>query len=258
VSEPKKRRIGTIDVGDLDILCRSVGRDGLPFPLMFPGPSRFASHDEQLVYARTLPDRVRDGDLAELAPALAAYLSADIRVECHTQRLPDDPASVRVVAFRKHKLGFLAVQRPDDDTVEVYALSPYDIGAAVAHQAGLLGPGEHDQIVVPEYVARQPPSTQPASTVSARQQLHRRGPAPVARTALRAFGTVQTHWRPTRRWGVDPGKDAIVWVGVDDDGDYLFNTALDAATPLTVEQLTRRTDESISADIAALQAFRAT
>src|SRR5437588_866210 len=42
------------------------------------------------------------------------------------------------------------------------------------------------------------------------------------RAAVTAFGTVQSHWRPTRRWGVDPGSKQAIWLQVEDDGDYLY------------------------------------
>ncbi len=248
------RPIGDIDLFDLDFVCRQAGREMLPFPLMLTGPSRFATHAEYLAHCREIPDRLRDGDLAELAPVLENFVNADIRVECNTHRLTHDRSVVRVLAFRRGSWGYLATQ--GETSVEVCSLSPFELGRAVADAAGLTGAGEQERIVVPEFASVA--GADDVTSVTEQHRLARRGPTAVARADLAAFGTVQTHWRPTRQWGVDPGKRVIVWINAADDGDYLFEPQLRSATPVTAGQLAAAIDTSISADAKALREFRAT
>ena len=147
-------QIGSIDLTDLDIISKSYGRDFLPYPFMLTRPSRFSTRNEYVDYATSVPDRFNHGDLRTIRRWAASYAHADIRVECHVQYIPADTPSIRVVAHRAGELGYLAKQRPDDDVIDVYELSPYDLGAAVADSVDLTKPGNRSEIVIPEYVPR--------------------------------------------------------------------------------------------------------
>jgi hypothetical protein len=256
MSSADLRAVGSISLLDLDIISRFYGRDFLPFPFMFTQPSRFSRRDEYAEYARSVPDRFNNGDLAVFQQCAGAYAAGDIRVECHVQYIPADTPSVRVVAVRFDQMGFLAKQRPDDDVIDIYELSPYLLGPAVAEAAGLDKPGRRSGIVIPEYVRA-------SNNVGASEDLtiqHTIEGTPnsvnVPRAEMTAFGRVQTHWRPTRRWGIDPGKKFAVWVQIKDDGEYLYKPDFSEATPMTRPVLAERIDRLISEDVKALREFR--
>jgi hypothetical protein len=250
------RTVGSISLLDLDIINRSYGRDFLPFPFMFTQPPRFSRHDEYIEYARSVPERFNNGDLAIFQQCAGAYAGADIRVECHVQYIPADTPSVRVVATRFDQMGFLAKQRPDEDVIDIYELSPYLLGPAVADSVPSEKPGYRSEIVIPEYV-RVSNNVTPSEDLTIRNTIEG---APntieVSSTEVTAFGRVQTHWRPTRRWGIDPGKKFATWVRIKDDGEYLYKPDFSAATPMTRPILTERIDRLISEDVKALREFR--
>jgi hypothetical protein len=192
---------------------------------MFTQPSRFSWHDEHAeyeMYEGSVPERFNNGDLAIFQPFAVAYASADIRVECHVQYIPADTPSLRALAARFDQLGFLAQQRPDKDVLDIYELSPYLLGPAVADSVALTKPGRRPGIIIPEHVRG-------SNNVGASADLtiqHTTESAPnaikVPHSEVTAFGTVQTHWRPKRRWGIDPHKKFGVWVRIKDDGEYLY------------------------------------
>ena len=78
----------------------------------------------------------------------------------------------------------------------------------------------------------------------------------VARADVTAFATVQSHWRPTRRWGFDRRKSAAVWVRIKDDGEYLFAADFREARPMSRPVLAERIDKLIAADVKVLRDFR--
>ena len=250
------RKIGSIDLLDLDIISRFDGRDFLPYPFMFTQPSRFAWHNEYVEYARSVPDRFHNGDLHTFQECARSYANADIRVECHVQCIAADTPSVRVVAARCDQAGFLAKQRPDEDVIDIYELSPYLLGPAVAESVALKKPGRRSAIVVPEYA----PVTTNAGASEDFTSRHTIEGAPSATqvpgTEVAAFGTVQSHWRPTRHWGIDPGKNAAVWVRIKDDGEYLYEPDFGEAKPMRRPMLAERIDRLISEDVKALREFR--
>lgn len=251
------RELGSISLLDLDIINSFYGRDFLPFPFMFTQPARFAWHDEYAEYARSVPDRFNTGDLAIFQDCAWAYANADIRVECHVQYIPADTPGVRVIGFRVDQTGFLAKQRPDEDIIDIYALSPYLLGPAVADSAALKKPGGQPGIAIPDYV--RPANNGEASDDVTIHRATTDGEPSVTtlpRTAMTAVGTVQSHWRPTRSWGVDPGKDVAAWVRIKDDGDYLYTADFSEAKPMTVPSLSERIDRLITEDIKALRQFR--
>jgi hypothetical protein len=248
-------QVGSIDLTDLDIISRSAGRDFLPYPFMLTRPSRFSSHNDYVAYATSVPDRFNYGDLSTFRRWGASYVHSEIRVECHVQYIPADTPSVRVVAHRLGELGYLAKQRPDEDIIDVYELSPYDLGQAIADSVDLVKPGEHSEIIIPEYV----PAAQKADAADDFTLRHAVGTSTateVRRADVTAFGTVQSHWRPTRRWGLDRGKNAVVWVRVRGDGEYIYATDFSRASPLRRLALAERVDKLIAEDVAVLRNFR--
>jgi hypothetical protein len=161
-----------------------------------------------------------------------------------------------VVATRRDKAGFLAKQQPDQDIIDIYRLSPDLLGSAVAEAAALDKPGRLSAIVIPEY-ARAPDSAPTSDDFTVRHTIDDEpSTTKVPRAEVTAYGTVQTHWRPARHWGIDPGKNVAVWVRVKDDGEYLYNPDFTEARPATAPVLAERIDRLITEDLKALPQFR--
>lgn len=251
------REVGSMSLLDLDIISKFYGREFLPYPFMFTQPSRFTWHHEYVEYARSVPDRFNNGDLRYFQEYVASYAYADIRVECQVQPIPADTPNTRVIAARFDQKGVLAKQRPDEDVIDIYELSPYLLGPAVAELAGLDKPGRRSEIVIPEY-ARVPDNGSASEGFTIHQTIESEPDATtVPRTDVTAYATVQSHWRPTRQWGLDRGKNFAVWVRIKDDGDYLFRPDMSEANPVTPSVLAERIDRLISDDVKALRQFRA-
>ena len=248
-------QVGTLDLLDLNVISEFFGRDFLPFPFMFTQPSRFATRDEALAYANTVPDRFNHGDLNVFMECVAAYDAADIRVECHVQYIPADTPSQRLIACRTGQLGFFAKQRADADLIDIYTVSPYDLGAAVSDAVSLTQPGRHSEIVIPEYVPRGGAEFDTGAFVVG-HRVASRTEVTIPASEVTAYATVQTHWRPTRNWGLDRGKQAVVWIRVNDDGEYLYVPDGSHARPMTKAGLQERTDRLIADDVAILREFR--
>ncbi|GJJ21661.1 ESX secretion-associated protein EspG [Mycolicibacterium mageritense] len=245
--------VGSIDVVDLTVVSRDHGRDFIPFPFM---QTRASTVDPEAfeMHARKVIERFYNGDLSVLQNWAGTYVRADIRVEAHVQFIPADKTSVRVVAHRMGEKGYFARQT-DADVIEIFSLSPYDLGEAVAESMGTVTPGKRPAIVVPEYQA--PPSpVEESDGISVRSHRDSDEIAKIARGEISALATVQSHWRPTRRWGVDRGKNAVVWVRVQDDGDYLYAPDYTVAQPMSKPQLAARINRLIADDVAVLRRFR--
>jgi hypothetical protein len=259
VSEVDLRLVGSIDLIDLDILSTFHGRDFLPYPFMLTRPSRFSTQLEFDDYARLVPDRFRNGDLRIFQRSCASYLYFDIRVECHVQYIPPHTASVRAVACRVGDAGFLAKQRAEEDVIDVYELSPYDLGPAIADTVVLTTPGRRSEIVIPEYVEKYAPRSQSAYAaegLTVRSMAAATTATEVRRADVTAFARVQSHWRPTRRWGFDRGKEAVIWVRIKDDGEYIYSSDFTSARPMDRRTLADRTDRLIAEDVKSLRDFR--
>src|ERR1700759_1864305 len=71
-----------------------------------------------------------------------------------------------------------------------------------------------------------------------------------------AYSTIQSHWRPTRKWGLDRGKRALVWVRINDDGEYIYVPDHSHARPMTQSFLQEQIDRLIADDVAILREFR--
>jgi EspG family len=256
VSRVLTGRVGALDLRDLNVIGEFQGRDFMPYPFMFTQPSRFTFRDEALAYANTVPDRFNYGDLSGFQRCLAAYNDADIRVEGHVQYIPADTPSVRLLAYRAGELGIFAVQRPKEDVVDFYTVSPYDLGEAICDALPLTQPGCHQKIVIPEY-DQQPKAEFDTGDFAVRHKTVSRTEVTIPASTVTAYATVQSDWRPKRRWGRDRGKDAVVWVQVDDDGDYIYEPDSSHARPMTKSMLHERIDQMIAEDVAVLrEAYR--
>jgi hypothetical protein len=248
-------RVGSIDVLDLDVISEHYGRDFLPYPFMVTRTGHFASPVAFEMHAREVLDRFHNGDLQVIQNWAGAYVHADIRIEAHVQYIPAETPSVRVVAHRIGEKGYFARQLPDRDVVEIFSLSPYDLGAAVAEAMACERPGKLPAIVVPEYAAPQRLASEDDS-VSVRARNTNHDVPRISRSEVAAFATVQTHWRPTRKWGLDSGKSFVLWVRIKGDGDYVYNADFTAAQPMTSAQLTDRVNRLITEDVSLLRRFR--
>ena len=248
-------QVGTIDLLDLSAISEFYGRDFLPYPFMFTRPTRYEMRDDALAYANTVPDRFNHGDLSAFIECVSAYEVADIRVECHVQHIPADTPSLRVMAYRAGELGFFTAQRPDADLVDVFTVSPYDLSAAICDAIALTQPGRHPEILIPEYRSRGRPRFDTDSLV-VRRTVTVPTEVTIPASEVTAYATVQSHWRPTRSWGLDRGKQALVWVRVNNDGEYLYEPDHLHARPMTRSALRERVDLLISGDIEDLREFR--
>lgn len=248
-------QVGTLDLLDLKEIGKFYGRDFLPYPFMLKQGPRFATADEAEAYGNSVVDRFHYGDLGIFADCVFGYANADIRVECHVQYIPADTPSVRVAACRIGELGFFGAQRPDADLVDIYTLSPYDLGAAVCDELALTQPGRHPRIVVPEY-APEPQAEFDTGDFEVQHTLETSSEVIIPAKEVSAYSTVQSHWLPTRDWGFDSRKNAVVWIRIIDDGDYIYAPDFSHAVPMTRPALNLRIDELIAEDVEILREFR--
>jgi hypothetical protein len=186
---------------------------------------------------------------------VAAYWAADIRVECHVQHIPADTASVRMIAVRAGQLGFVATQRSAVDVIDVYTVSPYDLGQAISDALSLTQPGQHSRIADRADAHRRRGAFD-TDNVVVRDSEEPSSEVLVPRDALSAYATVQSHWRPARRWGFDRNKSAVVWVRVTDDGEYIYALDRSHAVPMSRAVLRQRIDQLIADDVVELREFR--
>jgi hypothetical protein len=246
-----RRAVGALDLLDLQLINERYGRDPLPYPFMLTRLTRFEYADEVAQYAAQLPYRLRSGDLSAFAGCLNAMPHADVRVAGHVQFVPADTPSIRVLAFRAGQAGYLLEQRADADVVDVYTVSPFELGAAIATAMRLKEPGRHPRIVIPEYVPIRP-AVVAEDDVVIRDEVTTEPAVRVPVTQLRAYAKVQSNWRPAREWGVDARKEALIWMRMKDDGDYLGVPDRSRGIPLTTALLSERIDGLIAADIEML------
>ncbi|MBB5167576.1 ESX secretion-associated protein EspG [Mycobacterium sp. AZCC_0083] len=249
------RSVGAIDLVDFDAICEYYGRDVLPYPFRFTQPTRFASDDAARAYRTTVPDRLHHGDLSVFGECVAAYFGADIRVEYHVQHIPSDTASGRVIACRQGQFGFVLEQRPDSDVIDVSAVSPFDLGAAVSDAVPLTQPGRYQRIVVPKYRPRPQPDFD-TNDIQIFQPMDTPSEVMITEQEVSAYATVQSHWRPARNWGLERTKQSVLWIRVIDDGEYVFTPDAPYAVPMTQPALRERIDRLICDDIAVLRQLR--
>ncbi|ANW66313.1 hypothetical protein BCA37_24500 [Mycobacterium sp. djl-10] len=255
ISAPASRReIGALDLLDLQLINQRSGSDALPYPFMLTRPTRFEFVDEMAGYASQLRDRLHSGDLSPFAGCVAALARADITVTGHVQYVPAETPSIRVLAVRAGQAGYMLEQRADADVVDVYALSPLELGSAIAAAMRLEHPGSHPRILNPEYVSARSAAAD-EDTVVVRRGISTDAGVTVSFSQLTAYATVQSHWRPLREWGIDPRQESLIWVRIKDDGDYLGASDRSSGTPLTVSRLRERIDGLIAADVEALREY---
>lgn len=250
-----RREVGALDLLDLQLLNERYGRDSLPYPFMLTRPARFEFLDEVARYAAQLPDRLRSGDLSAFARCLDAWPHADVTVVGHLQYVPADTPSIRVLAFRTGQSGYLLEQRADVDVVDVYMVSPFELGAAIATAMRLEHPGRHPLVVNAEYVPSRP-AVVDEDHVVVRHGVSTEPGVKVSISQLAAYAQVQSNWRPGREWGIDSRKESLIWVRIKDDGDYLGAPDRSSGVPLTATLLRERIDELIAADIEWLHESR--
>ena len=250
-----RREIGALDLYDLQLLNERHGRDPLPYPFMLTRPTRFEFVDDVAAHASCLPDRLQSGDLSSFAKCLDAWAHADLTVTGHVQYVPADTASVRVLAFRTGQSGYLLAQRGDADVVDIFSVSPFELGSAVTTEMRLQRPGRHPKIVIPEYLPVVHAVAEDDHVV-VRDEVPTESGVKVSVSELCAYARVQSNWRPAREWGIDPRKDSLTWMRMKDDGDYLGVPDRSRAIPLTTALLTNRIDDLIAADIEMLNEAR--
>ena len=251
MAEVNREYVGSLDLSDLAQLCNLQGFDDLPYPFTQTGRPGLKEASADLQVFRTWVN---------------SYAHADIWVDSRVMYRPNDIPDTRVLAFRADQLGFCASQRSDEDVIDVYQLSPYELGAAVANLMTLTGPGRHPRISIPKYMGYFRRATAalnndddddyefsvldavPRNTASAATNV------PNAHVA--AMGTVQSHCEPAHSWGVDWDKNLVAWVQVRDDGDYIYEPDFSHAMPMTEQKLVNRIDQLIAEDVAHLRSQR--
>lgn len=256
--------LGSIQLSEVEVLSRFAGRDFIPFPFSPTLPNQHVYADDYDAFAASVIERYRYGDLQVFTKWARAYEEADIRVECRVLFASDKATPVRIVAHRQDQFGYHATQRAGD-VVEVHTLSPYELGPAIADAVTLSKPGKRSEIAVPgnlvpqiwlDDAAAQILDDADRTVFSVREKVIDRAVPQVSHPDLAASGTVQSHWRPSRRWGFDRGKNALVWVSVKDDGDYICIPGSAHAKPMSRNVLPRQIDELIAEDVSVLREFR--
>lgn len=248
--------IGSISVADLAALCVSEGFE-LPYP--FAHTRQSSMMDPESLLATAFLDGSETGVFRAFGPWMSAYVHADIWVECRTHYAPEQRPDARIMACRVGESGFVASQRPDEDVVDVYELSAYGLGAAIAELVELSDPGSRERIVIPRYVdyfARTDPDLEDSYTMSVRVPVAGLAVHRVSGADMVALATVQSHSRPARAWGVDWDSKFLVWVRISDDGDYIYDEDFSLAVPLTQAKLSERIDQLIAEDVALVRRRR--
>lgn len=249
------KRLARVEVVGVEAISESFGRDFMPHPFVHTQPSPFTGLDGYARYSNELLARVNYGDLGGLKQWFSDYAAADLRVECVIDT-GGEPRR-RLLAHRRGESGYLAIQQPDEDVVDVYSVSPSHLGAAIAGSANLIGPGEHVRITIPDIGGAPPPRGEDTGRVSVHIQPNTApGTVVLFRTDITTFARVQSRWRLARDWGFDRQKKAVVWVQIDGDGDYVYAPGYRYLTPVTARDLALRIDQLIAEDVAAIREAR--
>lgn len=250
-----KRYVGEVGLADLKVISDFYGREFLPYPFWITEPRRFATRDEYVAHASSIVSRFQEGDLSIFREWAGTYVDADIRVECHVKYPQRTHQPVRLMAHRMGDRGFFSAQRPTEDTVDVFSLSPYDLGAVIAESVPTGKPGTMPSVAIAEY--RPARSRIENDDVVVSHSIDDDTPIPMlSRSSVMALGTVQSHWRPARRWGLDRSKTGVAWVEIQDLGVYIYDRDLLVARPMTKDILRERVDRLISEDVAILRELR--
>lgn len=241
-------RIGSMAPFDLIVLAKYVGMEDLPFPFLGCDQRSFGTIEE----CRGYEDVVISSYLAEEERCInrwfASYLHADIWVECVTQLLP-------MLAHRQGQAGYFAVQRSDDFAIDVYSVSPYNLGSAIAAGTSLTKPGGKDRVVLPGMPI---PALAEQSADSGGFSISHTVAPPTISVLTAPYGesTVQSRHQPARERWWDFTRPRLNWVSVDGDGDYIVEPGGKYFMPMSRQALTRRIDELIASDVKAVRAAR--
>lgn len=262
------QRVGSLDLLDFDLIGKLKGGAILPFPFMYTKATRFEWEQELDEYSAAVPARLASGDLREFSPSMDALAHMDIMVACHVQfpgaqvdREADTrervvgPSSLRLLAVRSGQEGFVFSQQPDDDMVDVHTVNAYDLGIALTGRLPLTQQGKHPRIVVPKLAPRRPPSAE-SDPLQVRDNVRSSTEVRVKASSVTAFGTIQSHWRTPRKWAPTVDKQSVIWVQIDEDGEYVYASDRGHAYPMTAAELQTRIDRLIVEDIAALRDHR--
>lgn len=253
----KLRPVGSIRLADLAGICQLEGLECLPYPFFTHTWLWGASH-----HSDAIADRLTDGDLRDFRPWVTAYTRADIWVECQVHYSSPDTPPVQIAACRRNDSGFVAAQQPGEDMVDVFAVSAYEIGSAIASSVGLTTPGTHPRILAPSFFSG---LVRANGNAGASEDYHvsfepvagpRRTGTVVPRSDVTAMGVIQSRCDPARKWGLGRGGKAVGWVRVRDDGEYIYSPDFSHATPVTPQILGKRIDQMIGQDVAVLRQRR--
>ncbi|WP_205875737.1 ESX secretion-associated protein EspG [Mycobacterium camsae] len=191
--------VGSIDLVDVAAVYELQGHERPPYPFM---PA-----DQGMPSRASVADRFSDGDLRVFRKWVTSYRDADIWLECRVLHSSDDIPDTRVLAHRADQLGFLALQRPREGVVDVYQLSPYDLGPAVASSIEPTGPGSRARIVIPKYenyfaeLATDDDEDDDEVSVLLAVRSDRGAAVRVPNSHVASLATIQSRCRPARSWG---------------------------------------------------------
>ncbi|MBX9640977.1 MAG: hypothetical protein K2X97_14935 [Mycobacteriaceae bacterium] len=255
MSVDERELVGSISLTDFAALCDLQGHEDVPYPFAHSAP--LLQDEGSDAGTRPVAERFSNGDLRIFAAWIEAYRRADIWVRCrvHYRCGPD----TRLLALRADESGFLASQRSGQDVVDVYSLSAYDLGPAIASSVVLTKPGRRSRIVIPScvnYFVDADVDYDDDRVVSVRAPVAGPTGVRVRDAEVAALATVQSHHLPARSWGVNWEEKFLVWVRVDDDGDYIYDAAFSHAEPMSERKLGERIDGLIGEDVAALRRRR--
>ncbi|KQH79201.1 hypothetical protein AO501_14105 [Mycobacterium gordonae] len=255
MKRPALSPVGSIDLVDLQAVSDSLGRDFIPHPFVVLRQSRFGSYQQYQDYVAAIPERIARGDLRSISRWVASYQEADLRVECVVSIVGSQRG--RIMAHRRDQLGFIAAQNYENDCVDIFEVSPYELGAVIAGSLALTQPGTHPKVVIPGLVRQPFPAGGGSdSDSSVVQRDSRTGRVSVPRNKVTRYTRIQSRWRPARDWGFDRRKTTVATVAVSNDGDYIYSPGFDYLTPTTMQNLGSRIDAAIAEDVADLRESR--
>lgn len=245
--------VGSIGLADLAAICWLEGLEYLPYPFFthtwLPGIAPQSG---------TIADRLADGDLRDFRPWMKAYTQADIWVECQVHYSAPETPAVRIAACRINDSGFVAAQQPGKDMVDVFTVSAYEIGSAIAASVGLTTPGTHSRIIAPPFfieLGRTADDTNTSEDHGVLVPVASRGRTGtgVLESDVTAMAVVQSRCDPAREARLGQGRKAVGWLRVRDDGEYIYAPDFSHATPVTPQILGKQIDQMIGKDVAVLR-----
>lgn len=259
MSGPGPQRIGGIGLDELAEVSRLRGLEGLPYP--FARTEVGATDRDRRA---TVAGRLRGGDLSVFGAWADAYVDADIWVTCRVHHRDAAIPGRRVLAYRTGETGYVA-QQHRSSAVEIFEMAATELAGAVSAAVGLTNPGARPAVVVPGYVGYFAPSEadfdhEADDVTSVRVAVQDTGSphTEVPDDAVTAITTIQSRWRPPRRWGVDWTGAVIAAIHLDGDGDYAYTEDFGHALPVTTHQLAERIDALIADDLSELRRRRGT